>query len=151
MLPKRLILNEEELDLRDNRPEECLQRVIGRGALSLDRITADLPSRVAVVVRGIAAGERSIAREAERDLGGTVSGPSRSGPDAYTVDDSRPSVPLDLGGQMAEWARQSLSCHPQLTAMVDERILTAEEALQVAHAIDRILDRYLTGTRYAAP
>jgi len=151
MLPPNPILNEKELDLLNDRPEECLQRVVGRGALSLDQITADLPSRVAAVVQSIAVGERSIARGAERDLEGIESGPSRSGPDAYGVDDSRPSEPLGLGGQMAEWTRQSLSFHPRLTAMVDEQILTADEALQVAHAIDHILDRYLTGTRYAAP
>jgi hypothetical protein len=151
MSPPNPILNEEELDLLNDHPEECLRRVVGRGALSLDQITADLPSRVAAVVRSIATGERPIVRGVERDLGGIKSGPRRSGPGAYGVDDARPSGPLGLVGQMAARTRQSLSFHPRLTAMVDEEILTADEALQAAHAIDHVLDRYLTGTRYAAP
>jgi len=35
--------------------------------------------------------------------------------------------------------------------MLDEQVLTPDEALEAAQAIDHTLDRYMTGTRYAAP
>jgi hypothetical protein len=35
--------------------------------------------------------------------------------------------------------------------MLDQRFLTAEEAIEATHAIDHTLGRYLTGTRYAVP
>ncbi|MDY7075342.1 MAG: hypothetical protein SXV54_00325 [Chloroflexota bacterium] len=47
--------------------------------------------------------------------------------------------------------RRILSAHPRLLRMLDERTLTIGEAYEAAHAIDRILGRYMTGTLYAAP
>ena len=55
---------------------------------------------------------------------------------------------------MTDWGlrvREMLPGHPQLVRMLDEEILTPGETMDVAHAIDYALGRYLTGTLYAAP
>ena len=51
----------------------------------------------------------------------------------------------------AEQAQVVLAPYPQLQRLLDERALSGVEATAAAHAIDHILGRYLTGTRYAAP
>ncbi len=120
------ILNDEERKLLSTAPEECLRRVVQRGALPLNQITDDLPPRVAAAVRSIATGERLAALDVEPE-------PERD---------------------MTDWGlrvREMLPGHPQLVRMLDEEILTPGEAMDVAHAIDYALGRYLTGTRYAAP
>ena len=48
------ILNDEEQELLNDAPEECLRHVIEREALPLDLITASLSPRVAAAVRSIA-------------------------------------------------------------------------------------------------
>jgi hypothetical protein len=35
--------------------------------------------------------------------------------------------------------------------LLDQDAVSPDEALQAAHQIDRLLGRYFTGTRYAAP
>ena len=120
------ILNDEERKLLSTAPEECLRRVAQRGALPLNQITDDLPPRVAAAVRSIATGERLAALDVEPE-------PERD---------------------MTDWGlrvREMLPGHPQLVRMLDEEILTPGETMDVVHAIDRALGRYLTGTRYAAP
>jgi hypothetical protein len=44
-----------------------------------------------------------------------------------------------------------LGSHPYLTHLLDEQVLQPGEAMDVAHVIDDLLGRYMTGTRYAAP
>jgi hypothetical protein len=130
-------LNDEEQELVNNAPEECLRHVIKREALLLDHITASLSPRVAAAVRSIATGERltTLDTEPEPEGEGADESPSRSTADS----------------QLCQWTRGMLSNHPQLLRMLDQRSLTAEEAIEATHAIDHILGRYLTGTRYAAP
>jgi hypothetical protein len=136
---RRPVLDEEELRLRDSDPEACFQHAIQRGGLSLDRIMAPLSPRVAAAVRSIATGERFQAP-----------GPpvGRMAPSEGTW--SGGSGPLE---QDDHWAatREILAEHPQLTRMLDEKMLEPSEAQEAAHALDRVLGRYMTGTRYAAP
>jgi len=131
------ILDDEVQELLNDAPEECLRHVIEREALPLDHITASLPPRVAAAVRSIATGERSAALDVE------------PGPERETADES-PTWPA-VAPQSRIRAQEVLSSHPQLVRMLDEKILTAQEAMEAAHAIDHILGRYLTGTRYAVP
>jgi hypothetical protein len=114
--------DDDEQKLLESDPEECFRRAVRRGALSLDQFSRDLPPRVAAAVRSIAAGERLPASSADADPARTVADVSRM-----------------------------LSNHPQLTQMLGGRLLTLDEAIEAAHAIDHALGRYLTGTRYAAP
>ena len=134
-----LALDEEEQALCDSAPEECFRHAIRRGALSLDEATARLSPRIAAVVRSVATGERLTAPDMAR---------ARS-MDVQTTPPDRPR-PLDLS-QERETTRKMLAAHPQLAQMLDERILEPGEALGVAQALDGILGRYTTGTRYAAP
>ena len=135
------VLNEEELELLGDAPEACLRQAVGRGALSLDEVTADLSPRAADAVRRIATGER---------LDAPGSGLARG------LGAAEPAPPLALdaegrGDWEEEWALRTLSSHAQLAQLVDEQRLTPAEAMAAAHAIDHALGRYLTGTRYAAP
>ena len=116
-------LNEEERALLNLAPEECVRHAIRRGALPLDQITERLSPRVAAIVRSVATGER-LPELNERE------------------ETSQPPPP---------GKRSDLFVYPQLQRIVDEEILTLAEALQAAHAIDRALGRYMTGTKYAAP
>ena len=120
----------------NSRPEECLRRAVRRGAFSLNQVTQRLPPHVATAVRSIATGERLAARavEPEPEKDGAES-PTRSSTASWSY----------------EGARNTLSGHPQLVRMLDEQVLTPDEALEAAQAIDRTLGRYMTGTRYAAP
>ena len=139
------ILNKKEQELLNDAPEECLRHAVGRDALSLDQITAALSPQVAAAVRSIVTGERfptldpelgpELERDSESEKATADQGPTHSG----AVFEPR------------QWVREALLNHPQLARMLDKRILTPDEALETATAIDHTLGRYLTGTRYAAP
>ena len=123
----------------DSAPEECFRHAIRRGALSLDEATARLSPRIAAVVRSVATGERLTAPDMARtrSMGVQTTPPDRPRPREQP--------------QEREMVQKILSHHPQLAQMLDERILEPGEALGVAQALDGILGRYTTGTRYAAP
>ena len=93
------------------------------------------------MVRGIAAGERLGAVEDQ-----PVSG-RHTADQGYADLDNRPGAQI----WRREAAQRALSSHRELTRLLEQRILPPDDALKVAHAIDRILGRYLTGTRYAVP
>jgi hypothetical protein len=135
----RLVLDDEERALRDSDPEACFRHAVRRGPLTLDEITASLSPRTTAALHGIAAGERSPAP-----------GPSRAR--ALDLRETRSDEPqsLEQDSESAS-ARRMLAGHPQLTQMLDEQILGPGEALEAAHALDHLLGRYMTGTRYAAP
>jgi hypothetical protein len=135
----RLVLDEEEQALRDSDPEDCFRHAVRRGALALDEVTASLPPRIAAALDSIAAGERPPAPVPRVARG-------------LDVQEKRPDKPQPIG-QVSELAsaRRMLTVHPQLTHMLDEQILGPDEALEAAHALDHLLGRYMTGTRYAAP
>ena len=122
------ILNEKEQSLVDSAPEECLRHAVQRGALALDEmlsnLSPNLSPRLAAVVQSIATGER-------------ISRPERQGPSPVT--------------QGYGWTLNALDGFPQIVHLLSEQALTPDEAMEAAHAIDNILGRYLTGTKYAAP
>ena len=124
-------LNAEEQEMLNSAPEECLNHAMQRGALALDDLSS-LSPRVAALVRSIATGERL-----------TLPGPGSNHERAM------PSVLPS--GREHEWALTTLSEFPQLARLLDDHVISPDEAMQTAHAIDDILGRYLTGTRYAAP
>ena len=132
------ILNDEERKLLNTAPEECLRRVVQRGALPLNQITDDLPPRVTAAVRSIATGERLAALDVEPE-------PERD------MTDWGLTHSMDASYRSHASVREMLPGHPQLVRMLDEEILTPDEAMDVVHAIDYALGRYLTGTRYAVP
>jgi hypothetical protein len=134
-----LVLDEEEQALRDSDPEACFRHAIQRGALSLDQVTASLSPRIAAALHSIAAGERSPATGLS--IARTLD-PQETQPGKRQL--------LEQGSELAS-ARQMLAGHPQLTWMLDEQILGPGQALQAARALDHLLGRYMTGTRYAAP
>lgn len=139
------VLDKEEQALLFKAPETCFQRAIGRGALSLEEVTARLPSHIATAVRSVAIGERLSMPERGPDAGEFSAGsPARALPPS---EEQKP----DKAGREYEWTLKALSEFPQLARLLGERVLTPDEAMQAAHAIDGILGRYLTGTRYAAP
>ena len=134
-----LALDRKEQTLRDPDPEACMRHAIRRGALSLDEVTASLSPRIAAALRSVAAGERP-----------PTSSPiaARTGPAGESASgDPRPAEQLD---ELAA-TRRMLGSHPHLTHLLDEQILQPGEAMGVAHVIDDLLGRYMTGTRYAAP
>jgi hypothetical protein len=118
------VLNEKEQTLVDSTPEECLRHVVQRGALTLDEVSPRLSPRVAAVVHSIAAGER-------------VSLTERRESSTATRD--------------YEWTLNVLADFSQIAHLLREQALTPDEAMEAAHAIDKILGRYMTGTKYAAP
>jgi len=172
-------LNEEELDLLGDAPEDCLRHAVQRGALSLDHVTEGLSPRVTAVLRSIVTGERTSpprGPEPEWSVAGRNEQPSRqrqetTGPPpqhaglGYMLVQMQQAMrhpPTEAQGKPAQpaidWdvagpplARDQLAAHPQILDMVDRQVLTPQEAWQAVHAIDRILGRYLTGTLYAAP
>lgn len=147
------ILSDEERELLDSAPEECLRRAVQRGALSLDRLTEGLSPRVAAVVRSIATGERLLAPDLESEPAWGTAGRShaRSMEAAPSRGSERGRPRPAAIPHLLELARSALSNHPQLARMLDEQVLTPDEALEAARAIDHTLGRYPTGTRYAAP
>jgi hypothetical protein len=124
-------LNEEERELSNSAPEECLSQAVQRGAIALDEMEAVSP-RVAAVVRSIATGERLALPEKE----------------TLSEVGTRTPPPSD---RKYDWTLKTLSQFPQLTRLLSDQVLTSDEAMQVAHTIDNMLGRYMTGTRYAAP
>jgi hypothetical protein len=139
MLPPNLILNEEELDLLDGHPEECLRHAVQRNAIQLDLATQSLSPRLSAIVQRIATGERLTASSQENVI-------SRSLDLSDATDQERQQQEL-----VAASTRAMLANHPTLTHMLDEQALTPAEAMEAAHAIDHVLGRYLTGARYAVP
>jgi hypothetical protein len=146
-------LNEKEQALVNSAPEECLRQVVQRGAISLDQVTEELSPRAAAAVRNIVTGERLPAPPGERSFPDLPEELIRSFEQAR----GRSPTEADLE-QMREFVRaqtehaqEILAPYPQLQRLLDERALSGVEATAAAHAIDHILGRYLTGTRYAAP
>lgn len=146
-------LNEEEAALLAPQPEECLRRAVRRGAISLDQVTERLAPHVAAAVRSIVTGERLPAPASERSF------PEPSEEQIRRFEQAR-GHPLDEADmeRMREFERiqaarvqKSLALYPHLQRLLDEQILDGGGALEAANAIDRVLGRYLTGTRYAAP
>ena len=146
-------LNEEEAALLTPQPEECLRRAVQRGAISLDQVTEDLSPRVAAAVRSIVTGERLPAPPGERSFPDLPEELIRD----FEQAQGHPPTEADLK-RMREFVRTQteqaqgiLAPYPQLQRLIDEQALSGIEATAAAHAIDHILGRYLTGTRYAAP
>lgn len=126
------VLNREERELLDSRPEECLRRAVRRSALPLDQITAGLPAPVRAAVRSIATGERPPRARA------------RGKPD--------PGGPQARPGRAADSANYGLGqVYPHLEALIAAGVITPEEAMEAVRQVDSVLGRYATGTRYAAP
>jgi hypothetical protein len=121
--------------------------------ISLDQMTEGLSPRVAAAVRSIVTGERIPAPPGERAFPDLPAEMIRSFKQAR----GRPPAKADLE-QMREFERVQteqaqtiLAPYPKLQRLLDEQVLSGAEATEAAHAIDHILGRYLTGTRYAAP
>jgi hypothetical protein len=141
------VLNEKERKLLESEPEECFRHAVRRGAISLDEATTHLPPHIAAVVRCIATGERP-GGDAVRSA---AHAPAVARNVATRGQFDAPTPPQPLDSRERQSAQKSLAVHPQLAQMLNERALTADEALQAAHAMDDLLGRYPTGTRYAAP
>ncbi len=146
-------LNEEEVALLTPQPEECLRRAVQRGAISLNRVTEALSPRVAAAVRSIVTGERLPASPGERSFPALPEELIRG----FEQAQGHPPTKADLE-RMREFvsmqtgqAQEILAPYPLLQRLLDEQALSGAEATAEAHAIDHILGRYLTGTRYAAP
>jgi hypothetical protein len=140
-------LNEEEAALLTSQPEECLRRAVQRGAISLDQVPEALSPRVAAAVRSIVTGERlltppNLPEELTRSFEQTRGHP----PAEADMERMR-----EFERMQAEQAQKVLAPYPQLQRLLDEQALSGAEATAAAHAIDHMLGRYLTGTRYAAP
>jgi hypothetical protein len=141
-------LNQEEVALLTPQPEECLRRAVQRGAISLDQVTADLSPRVAAAVRSIVTGER-------------VPAPSADLPEELIRQFERVRGHLPTEAELEQMrgfmrahvaqAQEILTPYPHLLHLLDEQMLNGGEATAAAHAIDRVLGRYMTGTLYAAP
>jgi hypothetical protein len=146
-------LNEEEAALLTSQPEACLRQAVKRGAISLDQVTEELSPRVAAAVRSIVTGERLPAPTGERPFPDLPEELIRS----FEQTRGRPPTEADLERMrefermQTEQAQKVLAPYPQLQRLLGEQALSGAEATAAAHAIDHILGRYLTGTRYAAP
>ena len=146
-------LDKEEAALLTSQPEECLRRVVQRGAISLDQVTEELSPRVAAAVRSIVTGERLPALPDERSSTDLPEELIRSFEQAR----GHPPTEADMERMrefermQTEQAQKVLPPYPQLQRLLDEQALSGAEATAAAHAIDHALGRYLTGTRYAAP
>jgi hypothetical protein len=98
---------------------------------------------VSAIIGRIASGERLITSQ---ERGGVAS----RGDEQIRSGAADQECKFSAGG-LEETKRSSLVNHPALTQMMAEQVLTPDEALEAANAIDRALGRYLTGTRYAVP
>lgn len=147
------LLNEDEAVLRSAEPEECLRRAVARGAISPESVGAGLPDRVAAVLRHVVAGERLPAPQdcGDEAAAGPAGGPSAG--EGAAVGEGRPAVPAlpDAARREWEWTTAVLSGFPGLLEALEQGALSPSEAVQAAQAVDGLLGRYLTGTRYAAP
>ena len=145
------ILDDKERAMLTEAPETCLRSVLERGALSIHQITAGLSPRLAAVLQYVATGERSADlpdQEAELELPDgrpPQREPRKREPSAKVDHEQRGWV------HRREGTRWSLGAHPLLLGLLDEETLTPNEVMDAAHAIDRLLGRYMTGTRYAVP
>ena len=140
-------LNEEEAALLSSQPEECLRRAVQRGAISLDQATEELSPRVAAAVRSTVTGERLPASpELPEELLRSFEQARGHPPAESDLERMR-----EFERMQTEQAQKILAPYPQLQRLLDEQTLNGAEATAAAHAIDHILGRYLTGTRYAAP
>lgn len=146
-------LNEEEAVLLSSQPEECLRRAVQRGAISLDQATEPLSPRVAAAVRSIVTGERLPQPLGERSFPDLSEELLRSFEQARGHPPSEADLERmhEFERMQTEQAQKVLAPYPQLQRLLDEQTLSGAEATAAAHAIDHILGRYLTGTRYAAP
>jgi hypothetical protein len=149
------MLNAEERRLVDGAPQESLRRAVARGALQLDSLVAHLPPRIAAAVAALAAGERpSLPPPSQPPAPPEDTMPVR-GLILLPGDKRRPPVPT-VKRQAPPWtpenARSALQGpYPQLAQVLDAGMMSPDEAIEAAHAIDGALGRYATGTRYAAP
>jgi hypothetical protein len=140
-------LNEEETALLTSQPEECLRLAVQRGAISLDRMTEEMSPRVAAAVRSVVTGERLPASpELPEELIRQFEQARGHPPTEVDLEQMR-----EFERMQTEQAQKILTPYPQLQRLLDEQTLSGVEATAAAHAIDHILGRYLTGTRYAAP
>jgi hypothetical protein len=122
-------LNDEEEALLDLYPEECFRHAVQRGAISLNMVTEELDPRVAAAVRSTVTGERVPAPPTEQALA---------------------QVPAATEREIS-LAQSCLTPYPEFLRLMEEQTLSWAEALAAANAIDRVLGRYMTGTKYAAP
>jgi hypothetical protein len=140
-------LNEEEAALLTPQPEECLRRAVQRGAISLDQVTEELSPRAAAAVRSIVTGERLPASpDMPKELIHQFEQARGHPPTEADLERMREFLRMQ-----AEQAQAILTPYMHLQRLLDEQALSGTEATAAAHAIDHILGRYLTGTRYAAP
>jgi hypothetical protein len=147
------VLNKEEAALLTPQPEECLRRAVQRGAISLDQVTEDLSPRVAAAVRSIVTGERLPPPPGERSFPDLPENLVRGFEQArgYSPTEADLEQMREFVRTQTEQAQEILDPYPQLQRLLDEQVLNGAEATAAAHAIDHVLGRYLTGTRYAAP
>jgi hypothetical protein len=127
----------------------------------LDQLVASLSPHGGTVLRSIVTGEPlrppgepSALGAALRSIVSGERAPELSEEETPSPQEIAPARRLGLEEQLAaSWESdyQSLAAWPGLQRAVDEGILAPVEALGVAHQIDGILGRYMTGTRYAAP
>jgi hypothetical protein len=141
------VLNQEEAALLDLQPEECFRHAVQRGAISLDQVTEELAPHVAATVRSIITGERLPAppepsEEMIRKFGQARGHP----PTEADLEKMREFVQIQTAR-----AQTILAPYPRLQRLLEEQVLDGGGAIEAANAIDRVLGRYLTGTRYAAP
>lgn len=146
-------LNEKEQALVNTAPEECLRQAVQRGAISLDQVTEELTPRAAAAVRNIVIGERLPAPSGERSFPDLPEDMIRSFEQARGCSPTEADLEQmrEFVRMQAEQAREILAPYSQLRRLLDEQALSGFEATEAAHAIDHVLGRYLTGTRYAAP
>jgi hypothetical protein len=147
------MLNEEEVAMLTHQPEECFRRAVQRGAISLDQATEDLLPRVAAAVRSIITGERVPAAPAEE------SPTKMSEEQIRSLEQAKGHPPTEAElEQFQEYMRmehtlalENLVPYPHFRRLLEEQVLNWAGATAAANAIDRVLGRYLTGTKYAAP
>jgi hypothetical protein len=142
MRPPNPALNEEELGLLDIAPEQCLLSAVNRGAISLEEFSQDLPAGAAAALQSIVSGERMLMGR-----GDVQSASVRS-----IVDEPVQGEETAVRPRHEQWILETLSRpFPRLAQMVEKALLSPDEAMAAAQAIDGVLGRYTTGTRYAAP
>ncbi|MBN1260040.1 MAG: hypothetical protein JXB35_05090 [Anaerolineae bacterium] len=115
-------------------PEVQLRRETAADRVSLERALLWVSPRIRAVVEAIAQGERI-------DL-----------PPAAPPPEPPPGKVPYAFFTTADMARSWLGDpYPTLLRLMEEGILTPDEAVSAAQVIDGIVGRYMTGTRYAAP
>ena len=147
------ILNEEEAALLTPQPEECFRRAVQRGAISLVRVTEPLAPHVAAAVRSVVTGERLPAPSVKRSSSELTEEQVRKLAQArgHPPTEADMEKTREFVRMQTERVQRYLAPYPQLQRLLEEQVLDWTEATAAANAIDRVLGRYLTGTRYAAP